>query len=64
MELVVWDKDALKLKKEYVGEVAFTLDAWFKEGDSAALASRLPFSADANKVRLLLFMQPFVHTLL
>ncbi|OAX36809.1 hypothetical protein K503DRAFT_276257 [Rhizopogon vinicolor AM-OR11-026] len=51
VELVVWDKDTLKFKKEYVGEVALTLDAWFTDGDPHSLATRLPFTAEANKPR-------------
>ena len=56
VELVVWDKDALKFKKEYVGEVALTLDAWFKDSDTHSLATRLPFTAEANKVGFYLFL--------
>ncbi|KAG1727715.1 phosphatidylserine decarboxylase-domain-containing protein [Suillus lakei] len=49
VELVVWDKDTLKLKKEYVGEVALTLESWFRDCDGDLLASGLDFSAETNQ---------------
>ncbi|KAG0700175.1 phosphatidylserine decarboxylase-domain-containing protein [Suillus ampliporus] len=51
VELVVWDKDTLKLKKEYVGEAALTLESWFRDDDGDVLVSGLGFSAEANKPR-------------
>lgn len=51
VELVVWDKDTLKLKKEYVGEVALTLESWFRDGDSDLLVNGLGFSAETNQPR-------------
>ncbi|KAH9847969.1 hypothetical protein C2E23DRAFT_713337, partial [Lenzites betulinus] len=33
-ELVVWDKDMLK--KDYLGEVAFPLEDWFRDGSAFA----------------------------
>ncbi|KAJ8582045.1 hypothetical protein M405DRAFT_750798, partial [Rhizopogon salebrosus TDB-379] len=62
VELVVWDRDTLKLKKEYVGEVALTLESWFRDGDPDALASRLPFSAEANKPRSVNLVSTRAHT--
>jgi phosphatidylserine decarboxylase len=35
VELVVWDKDMLT--KEYLGEVAFPLDDWFRGEEGSAL---------------------------
>jgi len=52
VELVVWDRDTLKLKKEYVGEVALTLESWFRDNDGDTLANGLSFSAEANTVCL------------
>lgn len=49
VELVVWDKDTLKLKKEYVGEVALTLESWFRDGDGDGNNS-LGFAAETNRV--------------
>lgn len=51
VELVVWDKDTLKLKKEYVGEVALTLDSWFRDVDGDLLVNDLCFSAETNQSR-------------
>lgn len=48
VELVVWDKDTLKLKKEYVGEVALTLESWFRDGDGDGNNS-LCFAAETNR---------------
>ncbi|KIK43147.1 hypothetical protein CY34DRAFT_804151 [Suillus luteus UH-Slu-Lm8-n1] len=49
VELVVWDKDTLKLKKEYVGEVALTLESWFRDVDGNLLVSGLGFSSETNQ---------------
>lgn len=51
VELVVWDKDTLKLKKEYVGEVALTLESWFRDDDGNLLVSGLGFSSETNQPR-------------
>lgn len=51
VELVVWDKDTLKLKKEYVGEVALTIESWFRDVDGDLLANDLGFSAETNQSR-------------
>lgn len=51
VELVVWDKDTLKLKKEYVGEVALTLESWFRDDDGNLLVSGLSFSSETNQPR-------------
>ncbi|KAG2141147.1 phosphatidylserine decarboxylase-domain-containing protein [Suillus bovinus] len=51
VELVVWDRDTLKLKKEYVGEVALTLESWFRDGDENLLVDSLGFSAETNQPR-------------
>jgi phosphatidylserine decarboxylase len=50
-EVVVWAKDTLKSKKEYVGEVALTLESWFLDDDGNLLVSGLGFSSVANQVR-------------
>jgi phosphatidylserine decarboxylase len=50
VELVVWDKDTLKLKKEYVGEVALTIESWFRDVDGDLLVNDLGFSAETNQV--------------
>lgn len=49
VELVVWDKDTLKLKKEYVGEVALTLESWFRDVDGNLVVSGLGFSSETNQ---------------
>lgn len=49
VELVVWDKDTLKLKKEYVGEVALTLESWFRDDDGNLPVSGLGFSSETNQ---------------
>lgn len=51
VELVVWDKDTLKLKKEYVGEVALTLESWFRDDDGNLPVSGLSFSSETNQPR-------------
>lgn len=51
VELVVWDRDTLKLKKEYVGEVALTLESWFRDGDGDLLVNGLCFSDETNQPR-------------
>lgn len=49
VELVVWDKDTLKLKKEYVGEVALTLESWFRDDDGNLPVNGLGFSSETNQ---------------